>query len=120
VIAAATETPRGKRSHAVSAHVAEGHGAQLVHLDGSGTSSPISSHIKPDETKRFERAFLLARSIFFDGEETANIGAVKTPRRLSSSETSHGAVVSFLHAWFIRWITEFAADALFTSVWFRS
>ena len=26
VIAAATETPRGERSHAVGAHVAEGHG----------------------------------------------------------------------------------------------
>jgi len=31
VIAAATEAPRGGRSHAVRAHVAEGHGAWGLH-----------------------------------------------------------------------------------------
>jgi hypothetical protein len=30
VIAAATETPRAKRSHATGAHVAEGHGSGLI------------------------------------------------------------------------------------------
>jgi hypothetical protein len=61
VIAATTETPRGERSHAVGAHVAEGQGGRLVHLGGSGTSTPISSHIKLGETNYFEDAFLLAR-----------------------------------------------------------
>jgi hypothetical protein len=31
VIAAATETSRGKRAHAVGAHVAEGHGGWSLH-----------------------------------------------------------------------------------------
>ena len=35
VLAAATETPRGERSHAVGAHVAEGHGLLRKHFDRS-------------------------------------------------------------------------------------
>src|ERR1035437_7696515 len=61
VIAATTETPRGKRSHAVRAHVAEGHGGGRSRSDVRYGSNSDRILRRSETTRCAQRTKPLAR-----------------------------------------------------------